>query len=632
MTTKRKDGSHIKSGIKLTRTISFNRASVNVDERTVDISFSSEEPYARWWGKEILDHKPKSVRLKRLKDGGALLVNHDSRDHVGVVKSVQLDGLVGRAVVRFGKSDRAEEIFQDVQDGIRRNASVGYLVHKSVLEETDEDEGTFRITDWEPLEISLVAVPADPTVGVDRAHGEEDPIVHDKPIIKSERSIEENQAMTKEELEAKQKAEVEAKARAEAEAKANETVEAARNAESKRMTEITAIGEDHGQMKLTMESIKAGDTVEEFQAKVLAAKKSKPGTVKVGEGITVEENYLKDKKRGFKDLGHFALAVIDASNGKEIDPLLTKAATIFSNEDAGPDGGYSVPPEFSQGISDLGLGEESLLSSIDSTQVQGNSMSFTKDETTPWGSDGVQAKWTGEGKILDQSKVALSEDTLKLKKLTVLVPATDELLADSSAMAGHLMKKMGEAVDWKVQDAIVNGTGAGQPKGITKSGALITVAKEAGQASATVLAANIAKMYARVQKGIGANLKWLMNPDVFPQIITLSINNNPIWTPNNGGFKSAPNGLLLGRPIFPTDTCQALGTKNDLICSNLNGYRAILKAGGAEFAQSMHLWFDQDAMAFRLVFRMDGHPVLSAPITPPNGATRSHFVTLATRA
>ena len=117
------------------RDASFVRESVNVDERTVELSFSSEEPCQRWWGNEILDHGLTSVRLQRLNTGGPLLVSHSSGDQVGVIVKASIGSdRKGRASVRFGKSARASEIFQDVQDGIRQNVSVGYRIHSMVLE------------------------------------------------------------------------------------------------------------------------------------------------------------------------------------------------------------------------------------------------------------------------------------------------------------------------------------------------------------------------------------------------------------------------------------------------------------------------------------------------------------------
>lgn len=145
-------------------------SSYDLEKRTVELAFSSEIEGERWFGIEILDHSPGSVRLDRLRDGGALLVDHDWSDHIGVVESVTIGAdRRGRAVVRFGRSARANEIFQDVVDGIRKHVSVGYRIHAAKLVETRENTDVYRMTDWEPLEISFVSVPFDHTVGVGRA-------------------------------------------------------------------------------------------------------------------------------------------------------------------------------------------------------------------------------------------------------------------------------------------------------------------------------------------------------------------------------------------------------------------------------------------------------------------------------
>jgi HK97 family phage major capsid protein/HK97 family phage prohead protease len=162
----------IKPGSRVERVLTLTREAINEEARTCELAFSSETPIERWWGVEILDHRKGAVRLNRLKAGGPLLMDHDMRDHVGVIESVQIGAdRVGRAVVRFGKSARANEVFADVLDGIRRSVSVGYMIHKAVLESTDKDAGTdtYRITDWEPYEVSMVATPADITAGVGRA-------------------------------------------------------------------------------------------------------------------------------------------------------------------------------------------------------------------------------------------------------------------------------------------------------------------------------------------------------------------------------------------------------------------------------------------------------------------------------
>ena len=141
---------------------------VDRERRTVELSFSSDAPYKRWWGIEVLDHNAASVRLDRLNGAAALLVNHDVDEHVGVVERAWIAGGKGRAVVRFGRSGNASEVFEDVCDGIRKLVSVGYRIHRMILEDQDEDTETYRVIDWEPFEISIVSIPADTTVGVGR--------------------------------------------------------------------------------------------------------------------------------------------------------------------------------------------------------------------------------------------------------------------------------------------------------------------------------------------------------------------------------------------------------------------------------------------------------------------------------
>ena len=106
--------------------IRLDRAAVDKEARTVELAFCSEAPYERWWGVEILDCAPKSVRMDRLQNKASVLVDHRSENHVGVVESARLDGdRKGRAKTRFGRSDYASEIFDDVADGIRTKVSVG---------------------------------------------------------------------------------------------------------------------------------------------------------------------------------------------------------------------------------------------------------------------------------------------------------------------------------------------------------------------------------------------------------------------------------------------------------------------------------------------------------------------------
>jgi HK97 family phage major capsid protein/HK97 family phage prohead protease len=143
---------------------------VDKEKRTLELSFSSDAEIKRWGMIEVLDHSAGAVDLDRLNNGGPLLFNHDLDKVIGVIERAWLDGTgKGRALVRFSKREDAEEVWQDIQDGILKNVSVGYRINEVKLKET-RDDGTdvYVVTKWEPYEISIVSAPADQSVGVGR--------------------------------------------------------------------------------------------------------------------------------------------------------------------------------------------------------------------------------------------------------------------------------------------------------------------------------------------------------------------------------------------------------------------------------------------------------------------------------
>lgn len=162
------------------RSFDFTRDSLSVEKRTVDLAFSSEEPYERWYGKEILGHSKEEVDMTRIQNGASLLWNHDSNQLIGVVEKAAIGSdKVGRATVRFGNSEKAKQVFQDVQDGICTKVSVGYRINSMEMIECeggdpdDCEDATYRATSWTPYELSMVSIPADDTVGVGRSDASE---------------------------------------------------------------------------------------------------------------------------------------------------------------------------------------------------------------------------------------------------------------------------------------------------------------------------------------------------------------------------------------------------------------------------------------------------------------------------
>lgn len=169
-TNKTSDSRKMEVGQSFKRDFSIRMNEVNKESRTISFSFSSEIEAERYYGIEVLSHEAGAVRLERINSGGAFLVNHDINQHVGVVieDSAVIDAdRKGRAQARFGNSEEADRIFDDIANGIRKLISVRYKVHAW---EESEQNGILKrtITDWEPLEISTVSVPVDETVGIGR--------------------------------------------------------------------------------------------------------------------------------------------------------------------------------------------------------------------------------------------------------------------------------------------------------------------------------------------------------------------------------------------------------------------------------------------------------------------------------
>lgn len=253
------------------------------------------------------------------------------------------------------------------------------------------------------------------------------------------------------------------------------------------------------------------------------------------------------------------------------------------------------------------------------------------DETTPWGATGIQAFWGSELGQMAKSKINVDPRRVEVHKLYAFSSISEEELADAPLLGSRLTKKASQAIRWKANSAIVAGNGVGKPKGWRASGGAISVAKESGQAADTIVAANIAKMYSRLLEGSHSRAFWMVNSDVLPQLMTMTVGNQPIWLAPNG-FINAPGGMLMGRPVYFSEHSKTIGDKYDIELIDPMGYYAAMRQGITE-AQSMHLYFDYDAQAFRWRFRMGGQGHLSAAVTPNNGSnTKSHFITLAARA
>ena len=333
---------------------------------------------------------------------------------------------------------------------------------------------------------------------------------------------------------------------------------------------------------------------------------------------------------GFANLGAFAKAVQHEAmtRGADRHPRLVAVA----QESVGADGGFLVPTDFSDMIIDVMFGDSwgSLAARCFQLPLMSNNITIPLDMTTP-AAGGVRAYWEGERNRHTESDLDVEQITLRAHKLTSMVVATEELLEDAGATGALIMKAAAESLNWEVANAIVNGSGSQQPRGILNSSAVIQVAADSGQSADTISTTNVANMWAGLPPECKMRAIWLIAPSAVPQLENMSIADQPVFMPA-GGKSELPYATLYGRPIVEHVACQAVGDRGDIILADMSQYIWASKRTGIRSATSMHLHFDTDMMAFKFQIRADGLVSWSKAITVPYGSHQlAPFVVLANR-
>ena len=371
-----------------------------------------------------------------------------------------------------------------------------------------------------------------------------------------------------------------------------------------------------------------------------------PATPPDKPAVDTRNDKKQERRDSFAAPGEFFQAVMRAGTpGGPVDPRLSTRAATGLSESIPSDGGFLVDTEMGGGIMKNVWEASPILSRISKTTLSGNKngMKFNGiDETSrATGSryGGITGYWKAEAALKTQSKPTFRQIELNLNKLIGLCYATDELLDDAAALEQTIREGFSAEFDFLIANAIMNGTGAGQPLGINNAGCVISVAAEAGQGVNTVVFENINKMWSRMMASSRPNAIWVCNQDVEPQLHQMSIavgtGGVPVYMPA-GGMAAAPYGSLFGRPVVPIEQCPVLGDAGDIMLADFSQYKAIDK-GGMRGDVSIHVQFIYDESVFRFVYRFDGQPVLASAITPFSaGATTatdtlSHFVRIAAR-
>jgi len=452
----------IKTG-DLTRSFNLDRAAIDTEDRTVALSFSSEEPVERWFGLEILDHSPESVDMSRLENKAPLLLNHDSSDQIGVVESASIESGRGKAVVRFSKSKHADEIFQDIIDGIRTGISVGYRILEMKLEETKDDIDSYRAMKWLPFEISSVPIPADGSVGIGRADVEGD---HLTTITNLKTKNKEVKKMTTEKTPNIDAATV-----------ARDAVAADRA----RSQEIDAIVAKHPELKEVGAQFKNNDrSMDEFRGVALdSITKNQPTQAAIEDtkiGMTDEQTDNFSIVRAVNALvtGNWNDAGFEREMSDEMASKLGKRAQGFYiptdvlmrdiNVTTATAGGHTVATDLLSGsfidmlrnkMSVVGLGATMLNDLVGNIAI-------------PRQTGGATSYWVAESGAVTESQAAFDQVTMSPKTVGSMSDISRKMLLQSSLdVESFVRNDLATSLALAIDSAAINGSGASnQPKGI----------------------------------------------------------------------------------------------------------------------------------------------------------------------
>lgn len=296
------------------------------------------------------------------------------------------------------------------------------------------------------------------------------------------------------------------------------------------------------------------------------------------------------------------------------------------------DGGFLIPPDFAQSVIMRMYETHAIFNRCNRLPPPaGNRVLIpmigesSRDAGSRFG--GFQAYWLAEGATITATKPKFSLNEMPLHKLIAVCHTSNELLEDAPQLEAIFQRVASLELGYRLEDAIVNGSGAGQPLGLLNSPAKITVSKDGGQSAATITASNVRGMWARCWGASRRNAVWLCNQAADAQLAALGGSTglyNSDGTATSGGYPT-----LLGRPVIPVEYCPTLGTEGDLIAVDLSQITVADKSAGV---LSAHVRFIQDESAFRITLRCNAQCFWSSALTPDNGSnTLSPIVTLETR-
>lgn len=540
------------------RAMAMESSPIDEEKRTAMIAVSSEEPVERSFGMEVLEHSREAIDMSFIASGRApLLLDHDPKQQIGVVESVELDEETRRlrAKVRFGRNALASEAFSDVVDGIRANISVGYSINK--LEKRDKD--TYVAKSWRPVEASLVSIPADVTVGIGRSS--EPSLETQTPKIEVTQMSEENVVDV-------------AAVRDEA-----------RKAERKNAAEIVELGRRHNKQGLAEKAIQEGRSIEEFRGILLDEIKSTEALVRQDIGLTNKEvkrfslvraiNALANPHdRAAQEAAAFEFECSRAASqayGKPAQGVMLPADVLrnWTRDLNTTDDSNALTEDFRGGDFIDVLRNQSSVMQAGARILNG----LQSDVKIPKKATASSAAWlASEGANVAESEPTFSQISLTPKDLGAFTEVTRRMIAQSTLDIEALIRDdLAQAIALAMDLAALSGSGSsGQPTGIKNTSGINTV--DFGTAPDVVPTfAQVVEMETKLgeDNALRGSLAYIIPASMYGALKTVE------KASNTAQFVVEPGGTMNGYRTIVSNQCAAgdlyFGNFDDLLVGMWGG-------------------------------------------------------------
>jgi HK97 family phage major capsid protein/HK97 family phage prohead protease len=499
-------------------------------ERRVRMAISSEMPVERMGGMEILEHSADAIDLSFLNSGRApLLLDHDPTQQIGVIESVSLDESARklRATVRFGKSGRASEVYDDVVDGIRGNVSIGYYVKKVTRE---SDGKMYRATAWQPLEVSVVSIPADSSVGVGRSAEISQTRIESIPNPKGNQMSNDNTG-----------------------AVTAEAAIAKRNAELKQISELAA---RHNKTNLVATAIERGMSYGEFQGFLLERNLDKPLHAPDVEMTKTEQKRYSLLRAIDSMAKHGRVTGFEAEVSEEIARNTGKAArgfyvpmSMFAKRDilttSPANGSNIIAEDYMAGEFIDALRANLVIGSLGARMMTG----LKGDVAIPKMGTTSTVAFVGENSAPNESAQSFSQVTMSPKTLASFTDISRKLAIQSDPSVEQIIREdILQSFARKIDEVAIEGGGSNEPTGILGTNGIGSAAMGSNGGAITYAKLVELEREVAIDNALMGNLAFLTNPKVVAAMRTRPRQTSGV----EGNFILNDTNVLLGYNVAST--------------------------------------------------------------------------------